>query len=213
MAPSPWAGRRAWASCPRRRHRACRAGRTNRRGPFEEDAQACSRIGTQWLVVFRASRGRSVLPRVSWSVKRRWVVVAANEATGLAEFQRQPAIVAGQAFAGVEIQRCAVFFVAGEEVFAQVSSSASITSKSAVPGFPRSACGSRSECAQHLFPRQPAARNIVQLLFQICREIVLDAPEEVRQERNDHPATLCGDEAPLVEAHVLAILQHRMVEA
>ena len=150
---------------------------------FEEDAQACGRIGTQRLVVFRGfARAFGVAAGQLVGEATGRVVVAADETTGLAEFQRQSAIAAGWAFAGIEIQRCAIFLVAGEEVLAQrIIERVDHLGNSQLLGFLDQLVEVGPECAQHLFPRQPAAGNIVKLLFEICREIVLNiALEEVR---------------------------------
>ena len=65
------------------------------------------------------------------------------------------------------------------------------------------------EVAQHVLPLELAVGDEVELLLQVGREVVLDvALEEALQERRDEPALVLGDQALLVDADVVAVLQH-----
>src|SRR6185437_15374552 len=65
------------------------------------------------------------------------------------------------------------------------------------------------EILEHLLPGDPPAGDVVELVLEIGGEIVFDITlEELRQERRDKAAAVLGDEALLVEPHVIAVLQH-----
>ena len=65
------------------------------------------------------------------------------------------------------------------------------------------------EVAQHVLPLELAVGDEVELLLQVGREIVLDvALEEGLQEGRDEAALVLGDQALLVDADVVALLQH-----
>ena len=66
------------------------------------------------------------------------------------------------------------------------------------------------ELAQHLFPVPAAGGDLVQLGLQIGGEPRLHVLiEEPDQEGGDHAAALLGHEAAALEAHVIALLEHR----
>ena len=65
------------------------------------------------------------------------------------------------------------------------------------------------EVAQHVLPLELAVGDEVELLLEVGREVVLDvALEEALQERRDQPALVLGDQPLLVDADVVALLQH-----
>ena len=65
------------------------------------------------------------------------------------------------------------------------------------------------EIAQHVLPGELAVGDEVELLLQVGGEIVFDvALEEAFEEGDDEPALVLGDEALLVDADVVALLQH-----
>ena len=65
------------------------------------------------------------------------------------------------------------------------------------------------EVAQHVLPFELAVGDEVELLLEVGGEVVLDvALEEALQERRDEPALVLGDQPLLVDADVVALLQH-----
>src|SRR5579884_16706 len=65
------------------------------------------------------------------------------------------------------------------------------------------------EAAQHFLPVDAAIGDLVELVFQIGREIVFDvAVEEAGQKGGDQPAAVLGNEATLLKPHILPVLQH-----
>ena len=65
------------------------------------------------------------------------------------------------------------------------------------------------EVAQHVLPLELAVGDEVELLLEVGGEVVLDvALEEALQERRDEPALVLGDQPLLVDADVVAVLQH-----
>ena len=65
------------------------------------------------------------------------------------------------------------------------------------------------EVAQHVLPLELAVGDEVELLLQVGGEVVLDvALEEAFQERRDEAALVLGDQPLLVDADVVALLQH-----
>ena len=65
------------------------------------------------------------------------------------------------------------------------------------------------EIAQHVLPLELAVGDEVELLLQVGREVVLHvALEEAFQERRDEAALVLGDQPLLVDADVVALLQH-----
>ena len=65
------------------------------------------------------------------------------------------------------------------------------------------------EIAQHVLPGELAVGDEVELLLEVGGEVVLDvALEEAFEEGDDEPPLVLGDQALLVDAHILALLQH-----
>ncbi len=65
------------------------------------------------------------------------------------------------------------------------------------------------EIAQHLAPFELVVGNEIELFLKVGGEVVFDvALEEAFQEGDDETALVLGNEALLVEAHILAIAQH-----
>ncbi len=65
------------------------------------------------------------------------------------------------------------------------------------------------EILQHFLPGDASAGNVVELVLEIGGEIIFDiALEELRQKRGDEAAAIFGNEALLVDPHVVAVLQH-----
>src|SRR5262249_14954424 len=63
------------------------------------------------------------------------------------------------------------------------------------------------EIAEQRFPVELAVRYFVELLLEVGGKIILDiAAEEVLQKGDDQPAAILGNEAPLLELHIIAIL-------
>ena len=66
------------------------------------------------------------------------------------------------------------------------------------------------ELAQHLLPVQRAGGDVVEAALQRGRERGLHVPvEEGDQKGADQPAAILGHEALALEAHIVAVLQHR----
>ena len=65
------------------------------------------------------------------------------------------------------------------------------------------------EISQHLLPIDAAAGHVVELVFEIGGETVLDiALEKARQKGSDEPPAVFRHEAPLLEPDISAVLQH-----
>ena len=65
------------------------------------------------------------------------------------------------------------------------------------------------EVAQHVLPLELAVGDEVELLLEVGREVVLHvALEEALEEGGDEPALVLGDQPLLVDADVVALLQH-----
>ena len=65
------------------------------------------------------------------------------------------------------------------------------------------------EVAQHVLPLELAVGDEVELLLEVGREVVLDvALEEAFEEGGDEAALVLGDQPLLVDADVVALLQH-----
>ncbi len=66
------------------------------------------------------------------------------------------------------------------------------------------------EVAQHLLPIDLVRRDLVQLLFEIRREIIFHiAGEEALEEGRDEAPLVLGDETLLLQLHIFAVPQHR----
>ena len=66
------------------------------------------------------------------------------------------------------------------------------------------------EIAEHLLPCDPATGNIVELFFKLGGEAVFDiALEKAGKERRHQAAAVFGNKPPGVDAHIIAVLQHR----
>ena len=133
------------------------------------------------------------------------IVRAADEAAIAAQLQAQPAGAAGRAGAGI----FAVFRL-GEEMRPQIGvQRIQHLGDGQILGAIDGAVEMVPEIAQHLLVVDPPAGDVVELVFQLGGEIVLDVTlEEVRQEGGDHPAAILRHEAPFVETHIVPVLQH-----
>ena len=134
------------------------------------------------------------------------VVRAADEGAELAELEVEAPIAAGEARPRVG----AALFPA-EEMGAEEG----IQGIQHVPHPepPRSFHGDAEgapEVAQHRLPFDAPARDVVELVLEVGGKAILHVTlEKAGQERGDQAPAVLGDEAALVEAHVIAVLQHR----
>ena len=148
----------------------------------------------------------AVLDRQAPRVLAGRVVRAADEAAVASELQTQPAGAAGLAGA-----RVGAVLARRKEVRAEVQiQRGDHVADLEVLGLIDRARELVPEGVQHRPPLGIAAGDVVELLLHRGGEAGIDVVlEEAHQKRGDQPAAVLGDEAPLLQPDILAVLQHR----
>ena len=175
---------------------------------FQQDRQPGFRVGAQFLgavgCLFRGAAGIDGDGQRPGVFAFR-VVGATDEGTEFPQFQAQPAGAAGRAHPGIvarAVRRKEMrpqFLVQGFQNLGDPQGLGVIHRRREFA----------PELVQHAAPFDTAAGNIIQLVFQVGGEIVLDvAVEEIFQEGGDHPAAVLGHKTAVLEAHIVPFLQH-----
>ena len=170
--------------------------------------QAGHRVGAEQARAFQGFRGVVAIAvghRQRPGVAAFGIARAADEGAVAAELEPEPAAAAGGAGAGVG----AADGFGGEEMAAQRGvEGVDHLGDGEVLGAVDGGVEGGPERAQHRLPIDAAARNVVELVFQIGGEIVLDVSlEKALEEGGDQPAAVLGHEALLVQAYVRPVLQ------
>ena len=155
-----------------------------------------------------AIRARAVLPvgREHPREAALGIVRAADEGAELAELQRQLPLVAGGAEARVGAVRAGGEDVRPEQLVEAVEHLA----RAQVLGAAERAGKIDPEVAQQVLPVDLAVGDPVELLLEVGGEVVADIFGEERFEKRCHePALVLRDQPLLLDAHVIALAQHR----
>ncbi len=133
------------------------------------------------------------------------VVGAADEGAELAQLQRQLALAAVRAVAGIGAVGLGREDMVLQRLVQRIEHFGDAQVLDVV-GLPREV---DPELAQHVLPVERAGGNLVELLLEAGGEAVLhQLGEEVLEEGGDDAAAILGDERALFKTHVVSVLQH-----
>src|SRR5579875_890523 len=167
---------------------------------FQHDREAACRVGTERPFgggLLAVERERTGIPAVR-------IIRAADERPELAELEAEPPGAADRTKA-----RIPAAAVRGKEMGSEfgIEGVEHLADRQLLGAFHRRR-KIAPEPAQHLFPINAPAGDLVELVFEIGGEAVLHvALEEAGEKGGDEAAAVLGDKAPLVEPDILAILQ------